>query len=64
MHGEEIVDLRHRQKTPYKDPSLQGECFSHHSYISEELGVGVDLKYPVDTPSVGLVSCWGWGLSW
>ena len=64
MPGEEIVDIMHRQETPCKDPPLQGECSSHYSFISQELGVGVDLKFPVDTPPVGLVSGWGGCLSW
>ena len=64
MPGEEIVDLRHRRETLCKDPPLQGEWSSHHFFISQELGVGVDLKLPVDTPPVGLVSSWGGGLSW
>ena len=64
MSAKDIVDLKHRLETPCKDPPLQGECLSHHSFISQELGVGVDLKLPVDTPPVGLVSGWGRGLSW
>ena len=64
MPGEEVVDLRHHRETPCKDPPLQGECSSHHSFISQELGVEIDLKLPVDTPPVGLVSGWGGGLSW
>ena len=64
MPGEEIVDLRHRRETPCKDPLLQGEFSSHHSFISQELGVGVDLKLPVDTTPIGLVSGWGGDLSW
>ena len=63
MPGEEIVDLRHRRETPCKEPPLQGECLSHHSFISQELGVGVDLELPVDTPPVGLVSGFGGDLS-
>ena len=64
MPGEEIVDLRHRRETPCKDPPLQGECSSHNSSVSQELGIGLDLKLPVDTPLVGLVSIRGEGLSW
>ena len=59
MHDEEIVDLRHRRETPCKDPPLQGECLSHYSFISQELGIGVDLELPIDTPLVRLVSGWG-----
>ena len=59
MPGEEIVDLRHRRETPCKDPPLQGKCSSHHSFISQDLSVEVDLKLPVDTPPVGMVSGWG-----
>ena len=54
MPGEEIVDLRHRLETPCKYLPLQGECLSHHSFIIQEHGVGVDLKLPVNTPPVGL----------
>ena len=64
MTAEEIVDLRHRRETLCKDPPLQGECSSHNSFLSEELGVGVDLKLLVDTPPVGLVSSRGEGMSW
>ena len=64
MSGEEIVDLRHHRETPCKDPPLQGECSSHLSFIIHKLGVGVDLKLPVDTPPVGLVSGWGGDLNW
>ena len=64
MPGEEVVDLRHRQETPSKYPPLQSECSSNHSFISQELGIGVDLKLPVDTPPIGLVSGWGGDLSW
>ena len=48
MPGEYVVDLRHRGETPCKYPPLQGECSSHYSFISQELGVGVDLKLPVE----------------
>ena len=61
---EEVVDLKHRQETPCKYPPLQSECSSHHSFISQELGVGVDLKLPVDTSPVGRVSGWSGDLSW
>ena len=64
MPGEEILDLRHRRETPYKESPLQGEFSSYHSFISQELSVGVDLKLPVDTPPVGLVSSRGEGMSW
>ena len=64
MPGEEVVDLRHHRETPCKYPPLKSECSSHHSFISKELGVGVDLKLPVDTPPVGLVSGWGGDLCW
>ena len=64
MSGEDIVDLRHRRETPCKDPPLQCECSSHNSFVIQELGVGVDLKLPVDTPPVGLVSSLGEGMSW
>ena len=64
MPGEEIVDLRHLPETPCKDPPLQGEYSSHHSFFSQELGVGVDLESPVDTPPVGLVSGWDGDLNW
>ena len=64
MPDEEIVDLRHYRETPCKDPPLQGECSSHHSFISQELGVGVDLELPIDTQSVGLVNGWGGDLNW
>ena len=64
MAGEEVVDLWHRWETPCKYPPLQGECSSHHSFISQELGVGVDLKLPIDTPPVGLVSGYGGDLNW
>ena len=64
MPDEEIVDLMHRRETPCKDSLLQGEYLSHHSFIIEELGVGVDLKLPVDTSPVGRVSGWSGDLSW
>ena len=64
MLGEEIVDLRHRRENPCKDPPFPGEYSSYHSFISQELGIGVDLKLPVDTQSVGLVNGWGGGLNW
>ena len=64
MSGEEIVDLKHRGKISHKDPPLQCKCPSHNSFVNEELGVRVDLKLPVDTPPVGLVSSWGGGLRW
>ena len=64
MPGEEIVDLKHRRETPCKDPPLQCECSSHNSFVVQELGVGVDLKLPVDTLPFGLVSSWGGVLSW
>ena len=64
MPGEEIVDLKHRRETPCKDPPLQCECSSHNSFVVQELGVGVDLKLPVDTPLVGLVSSRCEGMSW
>ena len=64
MPGEEVVDLRNRRETPYKDPPLQSECSSHHSFISQELGIGVDFKLRINTPPVGLVSGWSWDLSW
>ena len=64
MLDEETVDLRHRWETPWKDPPLQGECSSHHSFISQELGIGIDLKLPVDTLPVGLVSGWGAYRNW
>ena len=63
MPGEEIVDLRHCRETPCKDPPLQGECSSHNSFVNQELGVGVDLKLPIDTPPFGLVSGLGGVLS-
>ena len=60
MPGKEIVDLRHRREAPCKELALLGECLSYHSFISQELGVRVDLKLPVDTPSLGwLVACVG-----
>ena len=58
MPGEEVVDLRHRWETPCKYPPLQGECSSHYSFISQELGIGVNLKLAVDTPPVWLVIGW------
>ena len=64
MPDEEIVDLRHHWDTLCKDPPLQGECSSHNSFLSQELGVGVDLKLSVDTPPVGLVNGRGKGLRW
>ena len=64
MPGEEIVDLRHRRETPGKDPPLQCECSSHNSFVVQELGIGVDLKFPVDTLLVRLVSSRGEGMSW
>ena len=64
MRGEEIVDLRHRRQTSRKDPPLQFNCSSHNSFVIQELGIGLDLKLPVDTPLVGLVSGWGAGFSW
>ena len=64
MPGEDIVNLRHRRETPYKEPPLQGDCLSYHSFINQELGVGVDLKWPIDTPLGGLVSGCGGDLSW
>ena len=64
MPGEDIVDLRHHRETPCKDPPLQGECSSHHFFISQELGVRVDLKLPVDTPPIGMVSSRGEGMIW
>ena len=64
MPGEEVVDLRHRWETPCKYQPLQSECLSHHSFISQELGVGVDLKLPIDIPPVGLVNGWSGDLSW
>ena len=64
MPREEIVDLRHRREAPYKDPPFPGEYSSYHSFISQELGIGVDLKLPVDTPPIGLVSGFGGDLSW
>ena len=44
MPSEEVMDLRHRWETPCKYLPLQGECPSHYSFISQELGVGVNLK--------------------
>ena len=64
MPGENIMDLMHRRETPCKDPPLQGECSSHHSFVIQELCIGLDLKLPVDAPPVGLVSSWGEGMSW
>ena len=64
MPGEEVVDLRNHRETPYKDPPLKGQCSIHHSFISQEYDVGLDLKFHIDTPPVGLVSGWGEGLSW
>ena len=64
MPGEEVVDLRHRRESRYKYPPLKSECLSNNSFISQELGIEVDLKRPVDTPPVGLVSGWGGDLSW
>ena len=64
MPSEEIVDLRHRRETLGKDPPLLGECPSHNSFVSQELGVEVDLKLSVDTPPIGLVSSRGEGMSW
>ena len=64
MSGEEIVDLRHHRETPSRDPPLLCECSSYNSFVFQELGVGVDLKLPVDTPPVGLVSSRGEGMSW
>ena len=64
MPTEEIVDLRHHRETPCKDPPLQGECSNHNSFVIQELGVGVDLKFPVDTPPVGLASSRCEGMSW
>ena len=64
MSGEEIVNLKHRRETPYKDPPLQCDCSSHNSFVIQELGVGVDLKLPVNTPLVGPVSSRGEGMSW
>ena len=64
MPNEEVVDLRHHRETPCKYPPLQSECSIHHSFISQELGVGVDLKLLVDTPSVWLLSGCGGDLTW
>ena len=64
MPSKEVVDLRHRWESPYKYPPLQGECLSHYSFISQELGVGVNLKLAVDTPLVWLVRGWGGDLGW
>ena len=64
MPGEEIVDLRHRLETTCKYLPLQGECLSNNSFVSQEHGVGVELKLPVDTPPIGLVNGWGESLSW
>ena len=61
MPGDEIVDLRHRGGTSCKDLRLKGECSSHHSFISQELGIRVDLKLPIDTPPICLVCGWGGG---
>ena len=60
MPGEETVDLRHRRETPCKDPPLQGECLSHHFFISQLLGVGVLEIARRDT--TGWAGQWlGWG---
>ena len=64
MPGEEIVELRHLRKTSCKEPLLKGESLSYNSFVSEELGIGVDLKFPIETPPIGLVSGWGGGLRW
>ena len=63
MLGVEVVDLRHRWETPCKYPPLQGECPSHYSFISQEFGVGVNLKLAFDAPPVWLVRGWGGDLA-
>ena len=44
MPGKEIVDLRHRRETSCKDPLLQGECLSHHSFVANPEGVPVSVR--------------------